>query len=57
METPPIPARQIGTSMPKRSHRGVRSDDAPAPFDGEAGCMGRTFDAAPTRVKATTPLA
>ena len=57
IETPPMPARQIGTSMPKRSHRGVRSGDVLAPFDPEADCMGWTFDAAPLRVKAATLFA
>jgi len=57
METPPIPARQMGTSIPKRSQMGVRSGDRFEPFDAGCCCMGRTFDAAPCTVKARATLA
>src|SRR4029453_17472754 len=52
METPPMPARQIGTSIPNRSQIGVRRGERGGPFDAGGCCMGRTFDAAPGTVKA-----
>ena len=39
IDTPPMPARQIGTSMPKRSQTGVRSGEGVVVVDPESACM------------------
>src|SRR5690349_7045778 len=60
IDTPPMPARRIGYSIPRRSQSGVRSRERPPPFDDAGDAMRGTFDAVGGRVKAgrmtTAPL-